>query len=1440
MSEVFFPALFPGFEPPEELAQALERLAVVHAELDRDARTIRLDAQAEKYLAEKQLQTLCRAVEKAYGLKSLELSVRYPEEELPHMDFRDLAQVFIRAFSPSAAILAGAQYTVEDDTVTIHLRANGKDSILQNAKKGEQFLRERFGVTKKIEVEAHSNLEGKALFEETARIRAEALKNTPAIQPSAQAPGAAPAARAPRSAPAPQEPTGALFYGRPFSGRAVRMDELNLDMFRVIVEGKVFAVQHRELKKRGAWVICFDMTDYTSSVRVNQFMEAAKAKPIIDNVQPGMWLRVQGKMSFDRYDNEMVLQPNAMEKIEAPKRRDTYPEKRVELHLHTTMSSMDALTDTGAAVKRAASWGHRAIAITDHGGAQSCPDAMKAASKAKVAGTDQNIKILYGCEGYYVNDVDDRIAVHGEEDFSFDGEYVAFDLETTGLSSLHDTIIEIGAAIMKGNEVLSTFQTFVDPHRPLQPKIVDLTGINDQMLAGQPDISEAMPKFLEYVGSRPLCAHNADFDIGFVTAACEKLGLPFHPTYVDTLILAQNLMPELGKYKLNIVADALSLPDFNHHRASDDAITCGYLLMRFFKMMQEQGLDSLQKINPRMEQLRSGSKILDRRARHIIVFAKNSIGLRNLYRLISYGNLKYFKRVPIMPKSELLQWREGLIIGSACEAGELFQAILNHKSWAELKRIASFYDFLEIQPICNNRFMLDKGLAEDEEELRGFNRTIVKLGEELGKPVVATGDVHFLDPEDEIFRHILLATKQMPDADRPLPLYLRTTDEMMEEFSYLGPEKAHEVVIENPNRIVDWCETLRPVPHNLFAPKIENSVEDLKALVYGKLHRLYGETPPELVQKRVDTEMHDIISCHYDVIYMSAQKLVQNSLEHGYLVGSRGSVGSSIVAFMSGITEVNSYPPHYRCPQCKFTTFEVPADCACGADLPDAVCPKCGAKLDKDGFNIPFETFLGFGGDKVPDIDLNFSGEYQAKAHAYCVQMFGKTHVFRAGTIGTVAEKTAYGYAKKYLSERNKTVPKAEENRLALGCVNVKRTTGQHPGGLVVIPQENEIWDFCPVQHPADDKDSEWITTHFEYHSMEENLLKLDMLGHDDPTMIRMLEDMTGVDAQKIPLDDQDTMSIFTSSKVLGYENDPILGPVGSVAIPEFGTGFTRGMLQETQPTKFDTLIRLSGFSHGTDVWLGNARDLILSKTASVNDAIGCRDDIMLYLIKCGMPEKRSFKIMEAVRKGRGLPDGAEEEMKAAGVPEWYIGSCKKIKYLFPKAHATAYVMMAFRIAWFKVHEPLAFYAAYFYRRSQKGGFDEGMMCHGIELVKKKLQEIKEDEDSSAKDDDLFTTLEVCYEFYLRGFTFAPIDIYHSHATKFQIEAGQLRPPFVAVAGLGETAAWDLMNAREGREFLSVEEFADACPKVSKTLIDQLQSAGAFGDLPLTSQLTLF
>ena len=793
-----------------------------------------------------------------------------------------------------------------------------------------------------------------------------------------------------------------------------------------------------------------------------------------------------------------------------------------------------------------------------------------------------------------------------------------------------------------------------------------------------------------------------------------------------------------------------------------------------------------------------------------------------------------------MPKSELMEFREGLIIGSACEAGELFQAVINHKSHAELKRIASFYDFLEIQPISNNKFMLADGTVETEEELRNFNRTIVRLGEELGIPVCATGDVHFLNPEDEIYRRILLASKGFEDCDRENPLYFRTTEEMLEEFSYLGEEKAFEVVVTNTNRIADMCDVIRPVPLNLFAPKIENSVEDLKSLVYGKMHRLYGDNPPELIVKRVETELNDIITCHYDVIYMSAQKLVQNSLDNGYLVGSRGSVGSSLVAFMSGITEVNSLPAHYRCPKCKYCSFEVPDGVNCGADLPDALCPVCGEKLEKDGFNIPFETFLGFGGDKVPDIDLNFSGEYQAKAHAYCIEMFGASHVFRAGTIGTVADKTAYAYVKKYLAERNMVVSRAEENRLTAGCVDVRRTTGQHPGGLVVIPQENEIWDFCPVQHPADDVKTDIITTHFEYHSMEENLLKLDMLGHDDPTMIRMMEDITHLDAKLIPLDDKDTMSIFRSSKVLGYENDPILGVTGAVAIPEFGTSFVRGMLIDTKPEQFDTLIRLSGFSHGTDVWLGNAKDLIVSGTATVSQAIGCRDDIMLYLIKCGLPDKRAFKIMEAVRKGRGLPEGAEEEMRTAGVPDWYIGSCKKIQYLFPKAHAVAYVMMAFRIAWFKVHHPLAFYAAYFYRRSQKDGFDAVMMTHGIDTVKSNIKRIQNNPDATAKEMDLLTTLEVCYEFYLRGFDFVDIDLYESDATKFLIQNGKLRPPFVSVSGLGETAAYDIMNGRQGKQFVSIEEFAAACPKVSKTHIENLKQAGAFADLPDTSQMSLF
>ena len=1263
-------------------------------------------------------------------------------------------------------------------------------------------------------------------FARTQAIRAAALKR---IQPAARAVKAD-----------VKKNGGKVIFGRAIKKAPVPIGELEIDMGTVVIEGDVFAVEHKELKKRKAWVVGFDITDYTGSIHVSKFMPDNESQPIVDGVKKGQHLVIQGRLNMDRFYGDMVIEPISIAKGEKEVRQDTATEKRVELHLHTTMSAMDALTSVGPkqgpdvnVVKRAESWGHRAIAITDHGVVQSFPDAAASA---------KNIKILYGVEAYYINNVDDRVVIHGDKDQPLEDEIVCFDIETTGLNRKWNEIIEIGAVVLRNGEVAEQFNTFVDPGRRLTPEIVNLTGITDEMLQGAPSQKEALQSFVDFVAGRPLAAHNAEFDMGFITEGCAKYGIPFEATSLDSLILAQNLLPDLKRYKLDIVAEHLHLPSFNHHRATDDAATVAYMLVPFFDMLREKGVTTLQAINPAMVPLRKLGKA-KRQPKHLIILAKNQAGLRNLYKLISLSHLEHFKRYPIMPKSLINENREGLIIGSACEAGELFTAIVERKSMDELKRLASWYDFLEIQPLCNNAFMLRKGMVKSEEELRDFNRTVVQLGRELDKPVCATGDVHFLDPEDEIYRHILLASKQMDDADSSLPIYFKTTDEMLEEFSYLGKETAYEVVVKNTNMIADWCDQVFPLPKGLFAPKLENSDGELKDLVWGKAKRLYGENPPPIVVDRINAELTDIINCKYDVIYMSAQKLVQDSLEHGYLVGSRGSVGSSLVAFMSGITEVNSLPAHYRCPKCKHSDFEYgPAHgYGCGADMPDAVCPVCGTPYEKDGFNIPFETFLGFGGDKVPDIDLNFSGEYQTNAHRHTFELFGQTHVFRAGTIGTVAEKTAFGYVKKYLQERDRYATRAEENRLAQGCTGIKRTTGQHPGGMVVIPQDKEIYDFCPVQHPADDPGTDIITTHFDYHKMESNLLKLDMLGHDDPTMIRMLEDLTGMDAKTIKLDDPDTMSLFKSSKALGFEDDKILGPTGACAIPEFGTSFVRGMLVDTQPDQFDILIRLSGFSHGTDVWLGNAKDLILSGTATVSQAIGCRDDIMLYLISCGMPEKRAFKIMEAVRKGRGLPDGAEQEMKDAGVPEWYIESCKKIKYLFPKAHAVAYVMMAFRIAWFKVHRPLAFYAAYFSIRAK--AFDEAFMCRGIDVVKAKMRSIQaKDKEASAVEQDMLTTLEVCYEFYLRGFTFEHIDLYRSEATRFLIdeEHQALIPPFASVAGLGETAAYSLAEQRKGREFISIEEVAAACPKVSKTHIELLKEAGAFGNMPDTSQLTFF
>ena len=1240
------------------------------------------------------------------------------------------------------------------------------------------------------------------------------------------------------SAPAAAGKGGSdLLYGKEIKGRVVPVGELNLKMGSAVVEGRVFGMECYETRRPGQWCMNFDMTDEHGSVSVRKYMDEKEARVLGGAVSDGMWLRVQGKLALSFDGKDVQLQPVSIMRIQHQGRKDTAPEKRVELHLHTQMSTMDAITDVGKVVAQAASWGHPAIAITDHGTVQAFPKARDAGKKGK-------IKILYGVEGYFVNNLDDRIAVHGEQDQDFADEIVCFDIETTGLKVRREAITEIGAVVLKNGEITERFQTFVNPNRRLTPEIIGLTGITDAMLADAPQLKDALTAFLQFVNGRPLAAHNAEFDISFIREGCRKVGLEFDPTYVDSLILAQNLLPELHKYKLDIVAEHLDLPAFNHHRASDDAAMVGYMLIPFFeKMRREMGIHRLQQINGEMLKLRPEGGKSNRHPKHIIILAKNKLGLKHLYQLISASNLKYFKRVPIIPKTELAAHREGLIIGSACEAGELFRAVADgSKDWAELKRIASFYDYLEIQPICNNMFMLRKGDVQSEEELRDFNRTIVRLGQELGKPVCATGDVHFQEPEDEVYRHILLASKKFPDADAPLPIYFKTTDEMLKEFAYLGTETAHKVVIDDPRHIADCIEDIELLPPGqLFPPRLENSEQELHDMVWDKCHELYGEEPPQLIVDRLDVELKSILG-KYDVVYMSAQKLVQRSLENGYLVGSRGSVGSSLVAYMSGITEVNSLPPHYRCPKCKNTEFITDGSYGCGADMPDKICPVCGEKYVKDGFDIPFETFLGYGGGKVPDIDLNFSGEYQARAHQHAIEMFGKTQVFRAGTIGTLAEKTAFGMVKKYLEERGQTASNAEMNRLTQGCVGVRRTTGQHPGGLVVVPDDMDVEDFTAVQHPADDAESDTITTHFEYHCMEDNLLKLDMLGHDDPTMIRMLEDLTGVNARAIPLDDPDTMSIFTSSRVLGFENDEILGPTGAVAIPEFNTRFTRGMLMDTQPRDFNTLVRLSGFSHGTDVWLGNARDLIVSGTASVLETVGCRDDIMLYLISMGLDPKMSFKIMEAVRKGKvkkgGFQEGWEEAMRDHQVPDWYIESLAKIGYLFPKAHAVAYVMMAFRIAWFKVHRPLAFYATFFSIRAK--AFDAEYCCAGLDAVKQKIKEIENNKDATDVEQNLMVTLEVCYEFYLRGFHFDTIDIYKSDATRFVVTENGLLPPFVTVHGLGESAALDTVEKRKGKTFISVEEFANTCSKLSKTHIEQLKSLGAFAGMADTSQVSLF
>ena len=1229
-----------------------------------------------------------------------------------------------------------------------------------------------------------------------------------------------------------------VLYGRDFDDEFISIRDIAGEMGEVTIRGQIINTDSRLLKS-GKTIVIFDVTDFTDTITVKLFAREEMLEDINKAVVKKNFIKLRGMTTIDKFDGELTIgSVVGIKKCEdfTGKRNDNSLVKRIELHCHTKMSDMDGVSNVADIIKRAKKWGMPALAVTDHGCVQAFTEASHSLDK------NDPFKVIYGVEGYLVDDT--KQLVENSRNQSFDDPYVVFDIETTGFSPLSDRIIEIGAVKVVNGTITDKFSTFVNPDIPIPFRIEQLTSINDSMVLPAPKIDKVLPDFLKFCEGCALVAHNASFDVSFIAHNAEELGLPFDPTVLDTVTLARVLLPQLNRYKLDTVAKALNVSLENHHRAVDDAGATAEIFVAFLKMLKERDISTLDELNKLSELDEEGIKKLP--TYHIIILAKNDVGRVNLYRLVSWAHINYFHRVPRIPKSVLAKYREGLIIGSACEAGELFQAVVRGVPDSELGRIVNFYDYLEIQPIGNNAFMIrnEDSSVQNEEDLRDLNRRIVRLGEQFQKPVCATCDVHFLDPEDEVYRRIIMAGKGFKDCDEQAPLYLRTTEEMLEEFAYLGPDKAQEVVVTNTRFIADQCELISPVRPDKCPPVIENSDETLRNICYNRAHELYGEELPEIVVERLERELNSIISNGFAVMYIIAQKLVWKSNEDGYLVGSRGSVGSSMVATMSGITEVNPLSPHYYCPKCHYSDFDSEEvkkySGMSGCDMPDKECPVCGSMLKKDGHDIPFETFLGFKGDKEPDIDLNFSGEYQSHAHDYTEVIFGKGQTFRAGTIGTLADKTAYGYVKNYYEERGDRKRNCEINRIVQGCVGVRRTTGQHPGGIVVLPVGEEIYSFTPVQRPANDMTTTTVTTHFDYHSIDHNLLKLDILGHDDPTMIRMLQDLTGLDPVKdIPLDCKEVMSLFQSTEALGITPDDIGGcPLGALGVPEFGTDFAMQMLLDAKPKYFSDLVRIAGLAHGTDVWLGNAKDLILSGQATIQTAICCRDDIMVYLIQKGMEEGLSFTIMESVRKGKGLKPEWIEAMLAHDVPQWYIDSCLKIKYMFPKAHAAAYVMMAWRIAYCKVFYPLAYYAAFFSIRAS--AFSYEIMCQGRDKLEYFLADYKKRADTlSKKEQDTLRDMRIVQEMYARGFTFTPIDIYKAKAKDFQIIDGKLMPSLSSIDGMGDKAAEGVVDAVKDGVFLSREDFCNRT-KVSKTICDLMGDLGLLGDLPQSNQLSLF